>query len=210
LDAHIATARRGAWRPWLLPTVAAACALLVVALAWLAAALKSYPVADLVRDPSTVSESRWWTGGAAMLNATLWGVAAALGGFVASLHRTHRAGLLLYTALSFVLLIEDTFQTKVLVRPLGEMPILAGYAVLGLVCAWLLRPAHTGPAGWTLLAAGMLFAVSLLFDQARGESYESLILLEFGPMLVGSAVWACVPVLLHQHLVRADAQAGNG
>jgi hypothetical protein len=51
-----------------------------------------------------------------MLNATLWGVAAALGGFVASLHRTHRAGLLLYTALSFVLLIEDTFQTKVLVE----------------------------------------------------------------------------------------------
>jgi hypothetical protein len=32
-----------------------------------------------------------------MLNATLWGVAAALGGFVTSMHRTHRAGLLLYT-----------------------------------------------------------------------------------------------------------------
>jgi hypothetical protein len=190
--------------------VAAACALLVLAVVLLASVLSGYPTADLVRDPSSVTDSRWWNGGAAMLNATLWGVAAALGGFVAWMHPTHRAGMLLYTALSFVLMLEDTFQIKNLTQRVvpGELPVLAVYAVAGLACAWLLRPARTGLAGWALFVACVLLAVSLVVDYVRGGGYVSLILLEFGPMFVGTAVWATVPVVLHEQLVRAEAQAG--
>jgi hypothetical protein len=192
--------------------VAAACALLVIAVVLLASVLSGYPTTDLVRDPSSVTDSRWWNGGAAMLNATLWGVAAALGGFVAWMHPTHRAGMLLYTALSLMLMFEDTFQIKDLTQRVvpGELPMLVVYAVTGLACAWLLRPARTGLAGWTLIVAGVLLAVSLVVDQMRGGRYPSLILLEFGPMFVGTAVWASVPVLLHQQLVRAETHAGTG
>lgn len=204
-----ATTDRVAPTSWLLPAVAAASGLLVLAVTALAAALTGYPTADLVRDPSSVTGSRWWVGGAAMFNATLWGVAAALGGFVASLHRTHRTGLLLYTALSLLLLLDDTLQTKGIAERTvfgGEQLVLAAYAVAGLTCAWVLRPARTGQAGWTLVAAGALIAISIVVDQVRAGGYESAILLEFGPMFVGTAVWACVPVMLHQHLVRANGR----
>lgn len=172
----------------------------------------------MVRDPSTTFEASRRTGGAAMLNATLWGVAAALGGFVASLHRRHRAGLLLFTALSLVLMLEDTFQTKDLAERfgVGEELFLAAYGVGGLVVAWLLRPRRTGAAGWALLAAGALLAVSIVVDLLRGDSNPGLILLEFAPMFVGTAVWACVPVLLHHHLTaheptdRSSARSRTG
>lgn len=191
-------------------------ALAVVVLVWLMAQRFDGDVGMMVRDPSTTFEASRRTGGAAMLNATLWGVAAALGGFVASLHRSQRAGLLLFTALSLVLMLEDTFQTKNLGEQLGisEEPFLAAYAVGGVTVAWLLRPRRTGAAGWALLAAGALLAASIVVDLLRGESHPDLILLEFAPMFVGTAVWACVPVLLHHHLAareRADrAAAGAG
>lgn len=202
--------RRGA-APARLPVTAAAVALAVVAVTWLAARLSDGDVGLLVRDPSTTFGGPWRTGGAAMLNATMWGVAAALGGFVASLHPRHRTGLLLFTGLSLVLMVEDTFQTKDLGEPfgVGEEPFLAAYGVAGLAVAWLLRPPRTGAAGWTLLAAGALLAASIVVDQLRGGANPGSILLEFTPMFVGTAVWACVPVLLHHHLVDRERQDGS-
>ncbi|MFC5382320.1 hypothetical protein [Aquipuribacter nitratireducens] len=158
-----------------------------------------YPSGDLVRDPATVTGARWWTGDAAMLNATAWGIAAALGTFVAHLRPDHRRGLLLFAVLSAALMVDDTLQTKELVArvEIPEEVVLAGYAVVALVTAWLLRPARTGAGGWCLLAAGGLIGLSVVADVLRGESAPSLVLLELAPLFVGTAVWACVPVLVH-------------
>lgn len=201
MDHERATGRRtvGSW--WL-PVTAGGAALAVVAVVWVAARLTDGDVGIMVRDPSTTMGAPWRTGGAAMLNATLWGVAAALGAFVASMHRGHRAGLLLFALLSAALMVEDTLQVKDLGERVGvgEELFLGGYGVAGLAVAWLLRPPRTGAAGWALLAAGALLAASIAVDLLRGEGTPGLILLEFTPMLVGTAVWACVPVLLHQHL----------
>ena len=190
--------------PWARPAAAGAAAVAAVAAVWLVARFAEGDVGLMVRDPSTVMEVSWLTGAAAMVNATLWGAAAALGGFVASLHRTLRPGLVLFTGLSLALMAEDTLQVKSLGERVGvpEVLFLAGYAVAGLATAWLLRPARAGAGGWTLLAAGALLAVSIVVDQLRGDRFPGLILLEFTPMFVGAAVWTCVPVLVHRHLAR--------
>ncbi|MGJ7441079.1 hypothetical protein [Aquipuribacter sp. MA13-6] len=174
----------------------------VVAAVWLLARVGEGDVGMLVRDPSTTFQSSLVVGVGAMLNATLWGVAAALGGFVASLHRRSRPGLLLFTGLSLALMVEDMLQVKTYGERLGvpEQLFLLGYGVGGLAVAWLLRPSRTGAAGWALLAAGGLLAGSLVVDQLRGADSPGAVLLEFAPMLVGTAVWVCVPVLLHHHL----------
>lgn len=189
--------------PWWLPVSAAAAAAGAVGAVWLLGRWGEGDVGLLVRDPSTTFESSLLVGVAAMLNATLWGVAAALGGFVASLHRGCRPGLLLFAGLSLALMVEDTVQVKSLGERLGipEELFLAAYGVAGLAVAWLLRPSRTGAAGWTLLAAGALLAASIAVDLLRGATNPGAILLEFAPMLVGTALWACVPVLLHHHLV---------
>lgn len=197
---------------WWLPVTAGAAATVLVALVWLAARVTEGDVGRLVRDPSTTFGASQLTGAAAMLNATLWGVAAALGAFVASLHRAHRPGLLLFTGLSLFLLVEDTVQVKGFGERVGvpEALFLLAYGVAALLAVWLLRPSRTGAAGWTLVAAGALLAASIVVDQVRGATSPGTVLLEFAPMLVGTAVWACVPVLLHHHLSRPGSRSSGG
>lgn len=192
---------------WLLPVLAGAAALAVVGVVGVIDVVTAKSAGDMVRDPSTTAGLPWWTGAGAMLNATLWGIAAALGAFVASLHRSHRGTLLLFAGLSAVLMVEDTLQIKTLGFLLGvpEEWFLLLYACAGLALAWLLRPSRAGTGGWTLLAAGALLGLSIIADVARGIDHPELILIEFGPMLVGTAVWACVPVMLYLWLTRAAA-----
>lgn len=197
------TSRDQRTRRWLLPVLAGGAACAVVALLAVVTSVSDREAVDFMREANMTTGSVWWLGSGAMLNDVVWGAAAALAAFVASLHAGHRAAMLLFAGVSAALLADDALMLH---DNLGhhagvpEAAFYAVYAVAGLCLLRLLRPSRAGTAFRVLLAAGALLALSILVDLARGSGAPVSILVEDGLKLVGSALWACVPVVLHSWL----------
>lgn len=193
-----------------LPVLAGGAASAVIALLAVVTSVSDREAADIMREANMTTGSVWWLGSGALLNDVVWGAAAALAGFVALIHASHRPAMLLFAGLSAALLADDALMLH---DNLGhhagvpEAAFYAGYAVAGLCLLRLLRPARAGTASRVLLAAGVLLALSILVDHARASGAPVSILVEDGFKLVGTALWACVPVVLHFWLTAVTPSA---
>ena len=159
------------------------------------------PAGIFTRDQSATTGTAWYTGSVSSLNLVLWGVAAALATFVASLHRANRGGLLIFAGFSAVLLADDALLLHEFVGPRLQVPeplFFVVYAAAAGMTVWLLSPARAGTAGWAVLLGGGLLAASIGTDIVVEDTF----LLEDGLKLVGTMVWATVPVLAHLHTER--------
>lgn len=169
--------------------------------------------ADLLRDVSAVAQVPWWTGAGAIVNLCLWAVAAALAAFVAGLHPSFAGTLRLFAVLSLLLLLDDLLllhESAETQLGLSNAVFFLPYAAGALVLAWLLRVPRAGTAGWVLLAAGGLLASSVAVDLALGGIGSREVVIEDGAKLVGTALWACVPVVLHQVLSATGPAGATG
>lgn len=180
-------------------TVAVGLGVIVMGVVFAVSRTTEVTAEDFTRDVTASAGVEWYVGSVGVLNLVLWGIAAALAAFVAYLQRAHRRALILFAVLSVLLLLDDSLLQHELVGPeiigIPEVVFLVGYAVMAVCLLPILSPRRVGTAGYSLLAAGALLAGSIAVDQVIGSSY----LVEDGLKLLGTLLWATVPVLVHLH-----------